>query len=73
MRASTVEDAAREITARVNRRIATEGKDWNPYEYRARAEAVAEEEIPSSWEWIMAESLGGLPTIALLRHDPRKD
>lgn len=70
---TTLDRELSEIAKRANDRIQTEGQRWHGAEYRARAEMIAEQEVPSSWEWQVREYFGALPQIVLLRYDPRED
>lgn len=66
-----LDNMARAIEARVNGRIAEQGRAWSPLEYRAQAQAIADDMVPAGWQWDLVEAIGELPRIVLMQFDPR--
>jgi hypothetical protein len=70
--AADIEDRAQSIQKRVNDMIAEQGASWHPFEYLARAEMIAEEQVPAGWDWRVFELVGALPQFVLMQYDPRR-
>lgn len=69
--AERLETQARRISEAVNARITEELTGRSPYEWRALAERIAEEDVPTGWEWTLAEAIGVMPRLVLLQYDSR--
>lgn len=68
MKHSQVEAEAARLQRRINDHIATHWRQWSRLAYLSMIEQIARDELGGLWEYMVAESLGGPPAVAITRY-----